>query len=396
MEIFVNTKFDFLGRRRYFIALSLLLILAGTISLVLKGGPKLGIDFKGGTLVYIKFKDAPRLGEIRSALTQRGLVVSTLQPFEEGEDSYELKIDLDLAEDAALSSGKEMVTESLRQLYPGQDGKIDFNAASAQVLAERLKANGKLAASGLSFEEIDKAAAALVAVRDDPPHSGLIKEFSETASVPGVNPDIISALQEETYLGEFTIRGVEVVGPKVGGDLQWQAIKATLFALGAMLIYIAFRFEWVYGVAAVIAVFHDVFVTVGFFSIFNREIDLNVVAALLTLVGYSMNDTIVIFDRVRENLQLRGRVPLEQLLNESVNQTLGRSVLTSGLTFLAVLCLYVFGGEVLRGFAFALVVGVVVGSYSTIFIASPIVLWWRKTVTVRGGGRAAARARGRA
>jgi preprotein translocase subunit SecF len=395
MEIFVNTKFDFLGRRRYFIALSLLLILVGTISLVLKGGPKLGIDFKGGTLVYIKFKDAPRLNEIRSALTQRGLAVSTLQPFEEGEGSHELKIDLDLAEDAALTSGKEMVTESLRQLYPGQEGKIDLNGASAQVLAERLKANGKLAASGLSFEEIDKAVAALVAFRDGPPRSGLIKEFSEMASVPGVNPDIISALQEETYLGEFTIRGVEVVGPKVGGDLQWQAIKATLFALGAMLVYIAFRFEWVYGVAAVIAVFHDVFVTVGFFSIFNREIDLNVVAALLTLVGYSMNDTIVIFDRVRENLQLRGRVPLEQLLNESVNQTLGRSVLTSGLTFIAVLCLYVFGGEVLRGFAFALVVGVVVGSYSTIFIASPIVLWWRKTA-VRGRGGVTARARGRA
>ena len=211
-----------------------------------------------------------------------------------------------------------------------------------------------------------------------------------------MNPDIISALQEETYLGEFTIRGGGVVGPKVGGDLQWQAIKATFFALAAMLVYIAFRFEWVYGVAAVIAVFHDVIVTVGFFSIFNREIDLNVVAALLTLVGYSMNDTIVIFDRVRENLQLRGRVPLEQLLNESVNQTLGRSVLTSGLTFIAVVCLYIFGGEVLRGFAFALVVGVVVGSYSTIFIASPIVLWYRNLVRVRGKGGAAARARGRA
>jgi preprotein translocase subunit SecF len=307
------------------------------------------------------------------------LSVSTLQPFEEGSGSHELKIDLDLPEEAALTSGKEVITRTLQTLYPGQEGKLDFNNASPGALAERLKSNGKLASSGLSSEEIEKAAAALTAFRDSPPRSGLVKEFSEMASVPGVNPDIISALQEEAYLGDFTIRGVEVVGPKIGADLQWQALKATLFALGAMLLYIAFRFEWVYGVAAVVAVFHDVFVTVGFFSLFDREIELTVIAALLTLVGYSMNDTIVIFDRVRENLKLTRRVPMEKLLNQSVNQTLGRSILTSGLTFIAVFCLYLFGGEVLRGFSFALVVGVIVGSYSTIFIASPIVLWWRDT-----------------
>ena len=180
MEIFVNTNFDFLGRRRYFIALSLLLVLAGVISLVLKGGPKLGIDFKGGTLVYVKFKDAPRLDEIRSALTERGLLVSTLQPFEEGEGSYELKIDLDLAEDAALNSGERSVTESLRQLYPGQEGKLDFNAASAQVLAERLKANGKLAASGLRFEEIDKS-------------RGSVGRFSRRPAAFGADQGILAA-----------------------------------------------------------------------------------------------------------------------------------------------------------------------------------------------------------
>ncbi len=150
-----------------------------------------------------------------------------------------------------------------------------------------------------------------------------------------------------------------------------------------MLVYIAFRFEWVYGFAAVVAVFHDVLVTVGFFSIFDREIELNVVAALLTLVGYSMNDTIVIFDRVRENKKIGRRMPLADLLNLSVNQTLSRTVLTSGLTFASVLCLFVFGGDVLRGFSFALVVGIVVGSYSTIFIASPILLWWQDRIAGR-------------
>jgi len=151
-----------------------------------------------------------------------------------------------------------------------------------------------------------------------------------------------------------------------------------------MLLYVAFRFEWIYGVAAVVAVFHDVLITVGFFSLFDREIELTVIAALLTLVGYSMNDTIVIFDRVRENLKLTRKQPLDRLLNDSVNQTLSRTVLTSGLTFIAVLSLFLFGGEVLRGFSFALVVGVLVGSYSSIFVASPLLLWWQNAVTARG------------
>jgi preprotein translocase subunit SecF len=387
MEIFKNTTFDFLGQRKYFFALSAALMLAGIISLILKGGPKLGIDFKGGTLVYAKFKEAPKLDEIRSTLTSEGLIVATLQPFEESGGSHELKIDLDLSEEAALTSGKEVVTRTLHNLYPGQEGKLDFNNASPEMLAERLKANAKLAGSGISSEEIEAAASALAAFRDQSPRSGLVKEFSEMASVPGVNPDIIAALQDETYLGDFTIRGIEVVGPKIGADLQWQALKATMFALGAMLLYIAFRFESVYGVAAVIAVFHDVLVTVGFFSLFDREIELTVIAALLTLVGYSMNDTIVIFDRMRENLKLTRRGSLEALMNMSLNQTLARSVLTSGLTFIAVLCLYLFGGEVLRGFSFALVVGVIVGAYSSIFVASPIVLWWRNAAYAHSGGK---------
>jgi preprotein translocase subunit SecF len=207
---------------------------------------------------------------------------------------------------------------------------------------------------------------------------GLIREFSQLDGIPNLDPQVREALQQETYLGPYAARGVETVGPKIGADLQKQAVKATLFALLGMLVYMAFRFEWVYGVAAVIAVFHDVAVTVGFFSIFDREIDLTVVAALLTLVGYSMNDTIVIFDRVRENGRFDKRTDLARLLNLSVNQTLSRTVLTSGLTFITVLCLFLFGGEVLRGFSFCLVIGIIVGSYSSIFVASPIVLWWNK------------------
>jgi len=177
-------------------------------------------------------------------------------------------------------------------------------------------------------------------------------------------------------LGSFTILSADMVGPKVGKELQKQAILATLYALGGMLVYIAFRFEWIYGAAAVIACFHDTIITVGLFSIFNEDISMTVIAALLTLVGYSMNDTIVIFDRIRENLKISRREPLESVMNRAVNQTLSRTVMTSGLTFLTVIALFLFGGPVLHGFSFALVCGIIVGTYSSVFIASPIVLFW--------------------
>ena len=185
-------------------------------------------------------------------------------------------------------------------------------------------------------------------------------------------------------LGPFTVLSADVVGPKIGKDLQRQAILATLYALGGMLVYIAFRFEWIYGVAAVVAVFHDTIITIGLFSIFNKEISLTVVAALLTLVGYSMNDTIVVFDRIRENLKLMRRESLENLINISVNQTLSRTVLTSGLTLLTALSLFLFGGQVLNAFSFALVVGIIVGTYSSIFIASPILVFWQNFLESRG------------
>lgn len=387
MQLFKSSNIDFLGRRKYFIGLSLLLFLAGTASIIQKGGLKLGVDFKGGTLVYVKFKEAPNVSQIREALTERGLAVATLQPFTEGANSHELKIDLDLAEEAALTSGRSKVIATLREIYPGEPGKLDFNNAPAETLIARLRGNSGI--SALESSDVSSAVNALTAFRDEFPQSGLVKFFPQLASVEGVSPGMIAALRQEAYLGSFAIRGVEAVGPKIGKDLQRQARNATLAALAGMLIYIALRFEWIYGVAAVLAVFHDVAITLGFFSLFDREIGLPVVAALLTLVGYSMNDSIVIFDRVRENLKLTRRQSLEVLVNRSVNQTLARTLLTSGLTLIAVLCLFLFGGEVLRGFSFALVVGVIVGTYSSIFVASPVLLWWQGVVTARGsrGGR---------
>ena len=384
MEIFTQTKIDFLGKTKYFVGVSLCLLAAGAVSLVMKGGPRFGVDFKGGTLVYIKFQEAPRVGEIRQALEADGLQVAALQPFEEAADDHELKVDLDLSGEEGASSAKDRVISALKRVYPGEQGKLDFNNTDPQALADRLLANEEIMNSALSLEEMQTSVSALLGFRDQE-RSGLVRDAAELGSVEGVHPDIAAALAQETYLGSFAIRGASYVGPKIGKDLQWQAVKATFFALGGMLVYIAFRFEWVYGFAAVVAVVHDVLITIGFFSIFNREIELTVIAGFLTVVGYSMNDTIVIFDRVRENRKLMRRQPLEGLLNLSVNQTLSRTFLTSGLTLVAVLCLFFFGGEVLRGFSFALVVGVLVGTYSSIFVASPILLWWQGVVEARGG-----------
>lgn len=392
MRIIGKTNIDFLGRRHAFLCLSAVLLIAGGVSAVMQGGLKFGVDFKGGTLVYAKFSEEPDVDRLRRVLTDKGLKVATLQPFDEGGSVHELKIDLDLAGDFVETSGKVQVIDTLREIYPIEAGKLDFNNTGTEALAQRLIENQSLRDIGYSSQDLQRDAVSLIAWRDQAPRSGLVQDTAEFATAPGISESVAKAVNEEVALGAFHIGGVDVVGPKIGSELQWQAIKATLFALTGMLGYIAFRFEWIYGVAAVIAVFHDVFITIGFFSLFGREIELTVVAALLTLVGYSMNDTIVIFDRVRENRRTARRSNLTELLNLSINQTLSRTVLTSGLTLIAVVCLFVMGGEVLRGFSFALLVGVLVGTYSSIFVASPVLLWGRQRLVARSAGRAAKRA----
>ena len=190
----------------------------------------------------------------------------------------------------------------------------------------------------------------------------------------GRGREVITAALDSSYPDQFEVLNSESVGPKVGSDLRRQAVLATLYALGGILVYIAFRFEWIYGAAAVFAVFHDTLITLGFFSLFGQEINLTVIAALLTLVGYSVNDTIVVFDRVRENLKTSRRTTLQETLNRSINQTLSRTILTSGLTLVAALAMFFFGGEVINNFAFALVVGVLIGTYSSVAVAAPMVL----------------------
>jgi preprotein translocase subunit SecF len=204
-----------------------------------------------------------------------------------------------------------------------------------------------------------------------------LPEQHDETSLDAGRQQIVDALQAH-YDNAFTVRNVQVVGPTVGKQLEKQAALATLYSMLGMLIYLWFRFQLIYGVAAVVACFHDTLITVGAFALTGQEISLTVIAAILTLVGYSMNDTIVVFDRIRENLRLSRRESLPDVVNRSINQTLSRTVLTSGLTFLTVLSLYIFGGQVLKGFSFALVVGILIGTYSSIAVAAPMLVAWQE------------------
>jgi preprotein translocase subunit SecF len=375
MELFKNTNYDFLGWKWPFIIASLILSVAGLVSLVVKGGPRYGIDFKGGTVMTVKFSGKPPIDEIRSAVSKKVAGEVTVQTFES--ESNEVAIGTELADERQLDQNRRVVLETLQNTF-GQpvSGKLDLNAASHEALANRLRDALARNSVAMSDVELQRLVRDLLDFRDTPPRSGLLTSFDQLSAIPGLKPGVINTLKQECYLAPFSVRRVEVVGPKVGADLRQRAIWATLAALGGMLVYIAFRFEWIYGVAAVVACFHDTIITIGFFSLFNKEITMTVIAALLTLVGYSMNDTIVIFDRIRENLKLSRREPLEQVINRSVNQTLSRTIMTSGLTFLTVMALFLFGGAVLHGFSFALVVGILIGTYSSVFVASPIVLFW--------------------
>jgi preprotein translocase subunit SecF len=381
MELFKNTNFDFLGKKWPFIIASLVLTVAGLGSLVIKGGPRYGIEFKGGMLMTVKFQNAPPIDEVRASLSKVLASPPSVQTFEN--QSNEIAIGTEGSDDVTMAKNQQVVLDTLAKTFgqPG-NGKLDLNNASAGQLADRLRDPLQRAGVGLSDPQVNDLGTAIVGLRTQ--HGGLLSSIDEARSAPGVTQKIIDVLKQETYLAPYTAaRDREIVGPKVGADMRSSAIEATLLALAGMLVYIWFRFEWIYGLAAVIAVFHDTIITIGIFSIFNKEITLTVIAALLTLVGYSMNDTIVIFDRIRENLHLNRRERLVDVINRSVNQTLSRTVMTSGLTFLTVISLLLLGGPVLHGFSFALVAGIIVGTYSSVYIASPIVLGFHDFVDAR-------------
>jgi preprotein translocase subunit SecF len=323
----------------------------------------------------VNFIRRPPAEQIRSALHKR---ISGEIEVQEVSNSQEVLISTGVRDERGLQVVRNDMLSALNSAFnPNEGGKLDINTMGQDALVDALRSALSKTGGGMSDDALGKMASGILSYRDTPPRSGLIRNLDELSGVAGITPQILTAMKGSFFPGQFHIGRVEIVGPKIGSDLRQQAINVVLIALAAMLVYIAFRFEWIYGVAAVIAVFHDTIITIGLFSLFNKQIDLTVIAALLTLVGYSMNDTIVVFDRIRENLRLGMRGSFRDIVNTSINQTLSRTVLTSGLTFLTALSLFLFGGQVLSGFSFALVVGIIVGTYSSIFIASPILIFWR-------------------
>src|SRR5487761_60507 len=389
MEFFHEPKINWMGKTKYFVALSLCLLIMGGIAWVRHGGLHYGIDFKGGTMVIVRFASAPPIGQIRKALDAAGLKNSEVTSSSDisnpnSKNDVMIRIEQGAEGEDALNAAKETILTALQKDFGAPtSAKPDFNSAAVPEVAVFLTQRDPMALQSAAGDRYTQLAQQLIDARDKQ-HAGIVTNFDQLSNATGANAAVISDLKSGYSLNNFAILNAQVVGPTVGAQLRRQALLATLYALAGMLVYVAFRFEWIYGAAAVIAVFHDVLITLGFFCLFyNRfEISLTVIAALLTLVGYSMNDTIVIFDRVRENLRLMRRDSLTDIINRSINQTLSRTILTSGLTFLTVCLLFVFGGQVLRSFSFAMVVGVVVGTYSSFGIAAPIVVVWNKW---RGG-----------
>lgn len=289
-----NTNIDFVGKRKLALMFSVVLILIGLASLVIKGGPDYGIDFAGGTLIQVQFAEDTDPGAIKKALSGLDLGSLVVQTFGDNQNEY------------------------------------------------------------------------------------LIRVENTSAELQGLSAQIESTLESSYKAGTVDIRRVEMVGPQVGKDLRSKGLKAIFYAMLGILVYISWRFEFRFAVGAIIALCHDVLITLGAFSLFGKEIDLPIIAAFLAIIGYSLNDTIIVYDRIRENLGKHNKESFSFIVNRSVNETLSRTLLTSGTTLLVVLALFVLGGGVIHNFAFAMLVGVLIGTYSSIFVASPVLIFWEE------------------
>ncbi|MGH9393456.1 MAG: protein translocase subunit SecF, partial [Terriglobales bacterium] len=363
----------------YFLTITMILFVVGMVALAVHHGPDMGIDFTGGTQMDVKFNRNVPTEQIRGGLQAAKLGDITIQPVRgRGSDEVLISSPLSALNQADLEKSKNDIVAVLYQVLGVQPGsKQDINNIGVASFTNWLLQKDPEGYMGLGADEANKRygalADALLKVRRDQQDGGVLPSFQALAAAPG-NAQLAQLASQDFFLGPFSVRSTSIIGPQVGSQLRNQALWAVMYSLAAMLIYIAFRFELIYGVAAVVAVFHDVLITLGMFSVARLPIDLTVVAAFLTLVGYSMNDTIVVFDRVRENLPIMRRDKLAVVVNRSINQTLSRTVLTSGLTFLSVLSLLLLGGEALRGFSFAMTFGILVGTYSSIAVAAPMMV----------------------
>jgi preprotein translocase subunit SecF len=368
-QILKDPHFDFMGKRNMLLPVSIVLVVASVVVLLVNG-LNLGIEFTGGTELQVKYAETPDLGQIRGQLASAGLgtpVVTTIGDVSANEVYIRLAARgaVDEAEDPTI-----VVLSALRGLPADSTGVgHDLNIEDEGMLAALLRD-----APTLTDGEASALAREVLEARRD---GAIFQTHQDLASLSGMTPEVISYLEDNSTIGPLALRSQSFIGPAVGQELIDKAIVAVLGSLIGMLIYIWIRFKLQWGFAAVAALAHDTLITLGLFSLFDQEMSLPVVAAFLTLVGYSVNDTVVVFDRIRENLASYRGKDLADTVNLSINQTLGRTVITSGLTWIVVLSLFLFGGAALRPFSFVLTAGVLVGTYSSIYVASPIVVLWQ-------------------
>lgn len=374
MRIFRDTHFAFMKRRRLWLAISLTVLIGAWAAELVRGGLNLGIDFVGGTQLTLKLRQEPELDRLRQALADAGIAQAQIQRFGESGDN-EVLIKTPILEGSEEGS-QARITAAVDALFDQGQG-FDLNRRGTEALTSllvRLDPDGR----GTGVQAADHygdVAAAIAGVKTE---QGLIGSWEELGGVQGVSPAVVQALRGAATLGDYAVLGVESVGPQVGAELRRKGILAIVFSLLGMLAYIWLRFELRFGIGALVAVVHDVLIVLALFALTRYEFNLTTVAAFLTLVGYSVNDSVVLFDRVRENMRRTRRQSFEEVLDVSINQTLSRTALTSGTTLLATGCLLFFGGDVLRGFAFILSIGIIFGTFSSIYIASPFALWWER------------------
>lgn len=373
MDIFLNTKVDFLKYKVPAFALSIIIILAGFVSIWMKGGLSYGVDFSGGTAIHLKFRKPVALDSVRKNLSQSGFTDAGVQGFS---DPSEMLIRIPQKSSSAeqLTETSDKITTLLNQAVMGQTapaGKKDLNNVTMSQITQYLQLKDPLGvASAERYADEGKKLAEM-----QKSNGGLYPAFEQ---MNGIDAKIVAALKDQFYVSDVASLSSEYVGPQVGADLRSKATLAVAWSLVGILVYIWVRFEFTWGAAVVLCLLHDVLVTLAFVSFFNREISLTVIAAFLTIVGFSVNDTVVIYDRVRDNLKLMRSQPLEAIFNTSINQTLSRTILTSGTVFLVTIVLYLFGGAVINDFAFCMLVGVVSGTYSTIYQASVMIVVYEK------------------
>jgi preprotein translocase subunit SecF len=372
MEILRQTNIDFMKYRKFWIVVSLALVLLGVFAIFVHGNLNVGVDFAGGTQINLQFKERPQVDRLRSVLEGAGLEEFTIQSFGEEEEN-EVMVRTRLAKGEEQGSLDKVVAALDRELNAGQAGKPDVNRIGADGLAGILTQADPDRLGPAGAPRYLQTAEKIVAQRSK---AGLFTSWDQLAGLGGLSSTALQALQQRANLGNFGVLGVETVGPQIGEELRKQGLYAVLLSLIGMLIYIWVRFELRFGVGAIMACVHDVLVTLGLFALFGFEFNLTTIAAFLTLIGYSVNDTVVIFDRIRENMRKTRRKPLIEIMNESINQTLSRTILTGGSTLLVLGALLWLGGDVIRGFAFVMLVGILVGTYSSIYVASPFALLW--------------------